>query len=446
MEMDESQLLSLPDDALLAVLAFLPSRELFSLRVLCRRLRDMCLHPDLWRRRALRDVEYLDGNDYEQEVGLLRAVLRLVPCIGRLAGCVEDFAFMVSMVPTTSCVIAELAFTIYENEALATKILHTVHSLGGLKTLDVYLNLDLSTACTEVLNTICSLQGLRELKICFGDSETLLLGPCLGLEVEPSLTKLRYFEMISSQRSGGGSDPFLISFLETHAATLEEVDLPGFIDEVVCSLLGKLPKLRSLACSPDPVALDFVRQSSQLRSVLFYTSELSSAALQALTESRSASLLEAVGVSSLGFDPDLMALAGCLPRFPVLRELSLKAAPTVDFLRALTPTSAPRLTKLSLRCDKKCLQAWLHDIPIQDLLQRNPRLHLQVWKSYGCSEEYACRSSTRCDCSFCEKEKSRGRRSWFSLHRRTADCPPGCLQVVQLPCSSALPADSSNQQ
>ncbi|XP_034240657.1 uncharacterized protein LOC117644947 isoform X2 [Thrips palmi] len=436
-------LLSLPDDALLAVLAFLPSREILSLRVLCRRLRDICLHPDLWRRRALRDLDVLGGNDFELEVGLLRAVLRLVPCIGRLAGRVEDFAFMVSMVPTTSCVIAELALSIYEDEALTTKILLTVHSLGGLKTLDVYLDLDLSTACTEVLNTICSLEGLRELKICFGDSVALLVGPCLGLEVEPSLTKLWY---TLGWRRTGGADCFLVLLLETHAATLEEVDVGDFTEQVVWSLLRTLPKLRSLACSPSPVALDFVRQSSQLRSLSFYefSEQPFSAALQALTESRSASLLEALDLSSWRRDPDLMALPAFLPHFPVLRELSLDAAPTDDFLRALTPTSAPRLTRLSLRCEKTCLHAWLHDIPIQDLLQRNPRLHLQVWKYRSCNEEYAYEGVIKCDCCFCEKEKSRGRRSWFSLHRRTAGCPPGCLQVAQLSCSSAPPADSSN--
>ncbi|XP_034243815.1 uncharacterized protein LOC117646755 [Thrips palmi] len=236
-----------------------------------------------------------------------------------------------------------------------------------------------------------------------------------------------------------------MSLLQTHAATLEEVDVEDFSEQVVWSLLRTLPKLRSLACSPGPVALDFVRQSSQLRSLWFYEFyKLPSAALQALTESRSASLLGTLDLYRWRHDPDLMALAGCLPRFPVLRELSVDADPTDDFLRALTPTSAPRLTRLSLHCEKKCLHAWLHDIRIQDLLQRNPRLHLQLSKC-DCNEEYAYEGVIKCDCSFCEKEESRGRCSWFSLHRRTADCPPGCLQVVPLPCSSAPPADSSNQ-
>ncbi|XP_034240651.1 uncharacterized protein LOC117644947 isoform X1 [Thrips palmi] len=449
-------LLSLPDDALLAVLAFLPSRELLSLRVLCRRLRDICLHPDLWRRRALGHLGNLDENDYEQEQGLLRAVLRLVPCLGRLIGYVDDFEFMASMVPTTSCVISELKLGIYGDGDSTTNVLHTVHSLGGLKTLDVHLDVGSMTTCSEILNAIYSLKGLRELKIVLGASPTFLLGPCprpcLSLEVEPSLTKLCFVESLFDIRPDEGSEPFLISFLETHAATLEEVELRGVTDEIVLSLLGKLPNLRSLACFPVPGIMDFVRQSSQLRSVSIHAlREVPSAALQALTESRTASLLKTLHLGCSMYGPDLMAVAGCLPRFPVLRELLLNAFPSDDFLRALTPTSAPRLTRLSLRCDKKCLHAWLHDIRIQDLLQRNPRLHLQRCNStrdefYEFYKEDAYFEVINCDCSFCEKEKSRGRRSWFSLHRRTADCPPGCLQVVQLPCSSALPADSSNQQ
>ncbi|XP_034244700.1 uncharacterized protein LOC117647185 [Thrips palmi] len=54
-------LLDLPDDALLAVLAYLSRAELLGCRVVCRRLRDLCLHRHLWKSAAIDTVKRLPG-------------------------------------------------------------------------------------------------------------------------------------------------------------------------------------------------------------------------------------------------------------------------------------------------------------------------------------------------------------------------------------------------
>ncbi|XP_034256612.1 uncharacterized protein LOC117654268 isoform X2 [Thrips palmi] len=438
--MDTLRLLSLPDDALLAVLAYLSPRELFCCRVACRCLSELCLHPDLWRSVELRYAP-LKGRGATR--GLMRAALSLAPCLRKVfvEGEAELVEAVASMLSATACVIAGLKLSITGSSgvALARTILQAVHSLGGLKVVDLETSAALDTTDPELLHLVYNLQGLRELKIFIGHNE--MPQQALLSRQEPSLTSFWY-----CSTSTVYSEPWLSVFLETHAATLEEVDLTEYCgDDEVYLTLRTLPKLRSVNCPPVPAALDFIRQSSQLRSVAF-TPDLIDAinfpatgALQALTESRSVDVLEALYLYTLMSDPDLMALAACLPRLPALRHLSFQETPSDDFLRAVTPKSAPRLTTLTIWCEEDCLLAWVRSTRIQDLLQRNPQLHLKVWEDpYG--DEDSDRIS--CDCWFCDKERIPV--SAFSLHRRTADCPRGCLQVAELPCSSVVSAVSSN--
>ncbi|XP_034231511.1 uncharacterized protein LOC117639745 [Thrips palmi] len=85
-----AELLFLSDDTLLAVLAYLPIRELFSLRTVCRRLRDLCVKRDLWRHARV------EGK------GLVRAALALAPCLGLLDVAVEPLGDIASFVRSTT--------------------------------------------------------------------------------------------------------------------------------------------------------------------------------------------------------------------------------------------------------------------------------------------------------------------------------------------------------
>ncbi|XP_034244276.1 uncharacterized protein LOC117646971 [Thrips palmi] len=196
----------------------------------------------------------------------MRAALSLAPCLRKVyvegeAELVEDVA---SMLSATACVIAGLKLSISGSSgaALSRTILQAVHSLGGLKVVDFETSSALDTTDSELLHLVYSLQGLRELKIFIKHDETpqqVLLS-----RQEPSLTTFWYYTYTVY------SEPWLHLFLETHAATLEEVDLTEHYDDgEVYLTLRTLPKLRSVNCPPVPAALDFIRQSLQLRSVSF---------------------------------------------------------------------------------------------------------------------------------------------------------------------------------
>ncbi|XP_034233208.1 uncharacterized protein LOC117640623 [Thrips palmi] len=126
--MEQSLLLALPDDALLAVLAFLPPRQLLSCRVLCRRLRDLCLHPDLWRR-----VRVLRWKDHD----LWRSAFRLAPCLRELDISGNHLRGAASEVSRTSCVVAKLTLSVATTHEVtfATAIVEKVSALGGLEQL-----------------------------------------------------------------------------------------------------------------------------------------------------------------------------------------------------------------------------------------------------------------------------------------------------------------------
>lgn len=94
---------ALPDDVLLAVLRLLPLREVVGARRVCRRWRDLALHPDLWRHQAFHTGSFSDG--------MLYAALRLAPCAAKLSfskGLV-DFGVVAF---STACAAAELNVTL----------------------------------------------------------------------------------------------------------------------------------------------------------------------------------------------------------------------------------------------------------------------------------------------------------------------------------------------
>ncbi|XP_034248629.1 uncharacterized protein LOC117649734 [Thrips palmi] len=437
------ELLVLSDDSLLTVLSYLPPRELIGCRLLCRRLRDLCLHRDLWKKAVVRGR------------GLVRAALALAPCVSAL---IVDSGLplevLASYVPSTTCVVAALHLGVgNQTEALfAALIVQKLSALGGLKM--IALNIDHSfppgDTLTPLLQAAYNIDGLKELQI-DNNTEKALPAAWCERQVSPSMTKLLYL--------GPSAGPFLELLLRTHAATLQDVSLyltegtpVSFLEKIpglrhlVChphedlSRLSKLPELQTLdlAESPDDEpfvagALELLRQASHLRTVTFcFTWVQPLAPLSALVESPSARLVENLELCSARW-ADLDVVAAALPQFPSLRTLSLDIVPSYDFLRAVSPTSAPSLTTLKVYPSRRlCLHAWLHDPANQDLLARNARLHLQPIFPQSVS---TVTISDKCECQWCRwgcHSSLRGPISAdtsFATHGKMSSCPTGCFQI-----------------
>ncbi|XP_034255366.1 uncharacterized protein LOC117653669 [Thrips palmi] len=430
--MDQVALLALPDEVLLAVLAHLSPRELLGCRVQCRRLRDLCLHRRLWTAACVSDL------------GVLRAALSLAPCLRQVTVRASDLEAVACLVQGSACVVTMLRLDVLSpsDAALATIIVNKLSSVGGVRNLCLNIGCpSASPTLPTLLKAILCIQGIEELTVNHGH-RVPLPAPWCEVPVRPSLTKLAL-----SSRAGG---PFMHQLLSTHAATLQDVSIPRLAEaEVPTALLGELPQLRRLACRatqslseladhpslaqiqlfggdvafPDG-ARALLRRAPHLRALEFHgASGISSAAdLRELAGSRSAPLLESlIGVG--GAPEVLEQLAPLLPRFSSLQCLNLASAPP-NLLRAISPESLPSLSTLSLTCPDQgtCLHAWLHDPAIQDLLLRNPRLHLLhcglldvpqgcacVWCRWGCH--------------------ARLRSGWlYSAH--PGACPRNCFQVA----------------
>ncbi|XP_034237173.1 uncharacterized protein LOC117642760 [Thrips palmi] len=449
--MVESKQSPLPDDALLAVLAFLSPAELLRCRLVCRRFRDLCLHPDLWRSVWLSDA------------GLLRAVLRLAPCLGSMF--LKDMFFrptlqaVAPLVPSITCAVASVTFMIQQQESvtLVIDLIRKLSALGGLRVvqLDTLSEVHFPPAFFEL---IYGLKDLCELELRMQCSPPLSDALLSTQAVKPSLTKLIY---------GYSADYFVQLLLRTHAATLENVclmtggQLPSALRTIVapnlqsltCHLnsdlayseaLSHVHKLKLIAFGEypfPPEALDFLRQSAQLRSVkLTFVKALPSPAdpLFALAASPSAPSLESL--SLLCASDSLRAMAGVLARFPSLQTLTISILQSItymsadaklcdDFMRAVSPESAPRLTSLTLPPVKGCIHSWLHGPAVQDLLARNPGLHLRA----DCDAmEFP---APHCDCHWCrwgchqELKTAAGlRRCSFAAHFKEVGCPKGCVK------------------
>ncbi|XP_034256689.1 uncharacterized protein LOC117654283 [Thrips palmi] len=317
-------LLALPDNALVRVLALLLPREFFSLRLrlVCRRLRDLCLHPNVWRSIRLRG-----GHK-----GLLKATLRLAPCLHKIYLPSSNLQAAACAISNTKCVVTKLALAVQTEfeAAWATAMVLKFSTLAGFRKISPDLFRGATDALPPLLRMVNSVQDLRVLRVWgYSDAE---LPPSLwsDLEPRPSLTKLKY-EYAPS--------PFLCLLLETHAATLEEVVL--FVDELPTSRLGMMPRLRSLTCRPSG-DLSQLKKLSSLETLELYGFPEKNMCFPGAEEF----LLQGPSLRSVSFDSE-----------------SYCRVPSSSLLRALAKSpSTPVLERLSLRC--------VEDLPVAAALQR----------------------------------------------------------------------------
>ncbi|XP_034236875.1 uncharacterized protein LOC117642628 [Thrips palmi] len=247
--MDRS-LLDLPDDALLAVLAYLGPLDLMTCRPVCRRLRDLSLHRSLWRDARLK----IRGE------ALPIAALRLAPCLAEL-DVSQGMELAASALSDSACVVASLRLGDdgSGDGYYAREVLQRVANLGGLNKLvldfspfelndsrPVYMKVDWNNPCNswEMPNSLLELVynlDIRELSlIC---AAPLIPTPFLvraGGGARPCLTKLRYHGLDFHE-----VDYFLEYLLQTHASTLTYVYLPPRY--LSLSTLQSMPKLQSVS-------------------------------------------------------------------------------------------------------------------------------------------------------------------------------------------------------
>lgn len=437
--MDHSELLSLPEDDLLAVLSYLSAEELLHCRQVCRRLRDVCLHPSLWR-----SVRLL----FKMKAVALRA-LRLAPCLRNIVLHPADLDAL-QAVYTSSCAIEGLSMNVAEPSDVprAMGILQRVSSVGALRELDMNIHFDFTTSLEMIepllYLILCSLNDLK--KLAFWSAPPT--GFSRLVAIKPSLTSLTYTSCNDNE-----SYTFLATLLKGHAATLTSVEL-DVVQDIPVSLLKDIPNLKSLACPPmdalsdlhsarfletldlawpvdefPPGALEFLGRAPQLRHVsISFPQENSAAPLLSLSESPSAVCVETLSLRGHWPDGCLEQVAAALHHFPSLRTLDVATVATSSLIRAVDPASTPRLTELkSLTPARVCVHNWLHG-PVQDLLTRNPNLHLRVASIDGVVNAKEC-TCVWCDWGF-HPELKRSISFAFSSHRRTRSCPADCFRLV----------------
>lgn len=424
------------------MLAFLEPRELFSCRRVCRRFRDLGLHPHLWQ-----SVRLTAWNK-----SLLCASLRLAPCIREVTLCDRDLKDTATAIFSGKCVITRLRMNVVAsaNELLATSILNVVSSLGGLRALHLDIQYLSPYKTNPLFRVVYGLENIHVLKITIARRPAPL--SVSWPECEASLEKLHY--------TSPSNDGFLQLLLEAHATTLTEVRLllPQSVHLPVATLT-MMPQLRSftcyvhdsmshlLACSKlsdvhlkyfataiPPGALEFLRLAPSIQSLTLETThkerpDRPDAPILALYGSYCADRLKHLKLSGA---PAVEPVADSFS-FPSLESLTLHMEPSDIFLRAISPVTVPRLTLLELvpSAPKHWLHGFMHDPAVMDLLGRNPSLHLRPnWDKFD-FEACNCRwCSWGCHSEFKWKD---GVRRAFALHSRVAGCPKDCCRWMPYP-------------
>ncbi|XP_026279642.1 uncharacterized protein LOC113207335 [Frankliniella occidentalis] len=436
----------LPDDVLLEIMRHLGRQDIFTCRLVCKKLGALALHPDVWRQRGLH-------LQFPSEFVWACPVLRLAPCLD----------WLVAELPTEGC---QLAYTITRcavsclnldvqpsGSTHAAAMIRNQEALGRLRDLEVSMP---PSPSAVLLGTTALASGLEKLTVtgivhCAPNTMASVLQHRAACT--PSL---KYF---SCERSTSEADPFVHFVLATHAATLEDVNLDSCChsDERGCPysaatvpLLAEIVNLRSLECpllpglealaareslttliinvceSPERPAVmgawQLLRRAKQLRDVtLIYMAPLDSGVadvggeplVRALVSSGPSRLESLTMVTTGSFDsPEqrlslLRPVLGVLPSLPALRTLHLDDV-SDELLSGITPDAVPALERLVLRplgaarpVPRHCAHAWLHKDAVKKLSIGIPSLQFLVVPSVpkNCPGDRLCDAcALDCDC------------------------------------------------
>ncbi|XP_034240749.1 uncharacterized protein LOC117644990 isoform X2 [Thrips palmi] len=456
----------LPDEGLLFVLSYLGPKELLECRRVCRRLRDMALHPDLWR--------YMWLKAHPEDNQLVAASLRLAPCLRWLnVGSSLHLAQLGVLLASTSCAIYELDLTFQPTDAvLVVIVLERQAALGRLK----YVKLKLS--CEEdpdekktclfnlrlLLERLLHAQGLEGINLDVNAAagqdyfkKTPALLNAAKYEV-PRPAKLRALVHGTWFKS-----PYLPLQLKWNAATLEVVHFWAAPPRAV-PLLCSLPRLRELHCPllrDMPVLLQcaalkslhlrvnqepstrhlFPGVQKYLRAAVTRLEDLTFEYIDDEARPEAVDLVLSLGGSaapslrSLSFKftykkewkpktsaPQLRPLATILRSLGSLVRLKVDVEPTDEFLEALDGVVLPKLGVLEFQFDDcpKLAHGKHRQVAGQlaGVLRRYPGLHLE-WESFH-EDKPHCPFCDQFECRDCDGEM-------HSLFTHPADewCEPG---------------------
>ncbi|XP_026279618.1 uncharacterized protein LOC113207319 [Frankliniella occidentalis] len=399
----------LPDDVLVEVMQHLAVPDLFALRLVCKRLRDLALHRDVWRLRTLKEKNPWTCT-----------VLRLAPCLRKMALVLPLERCHVPY--TTKCAVADLELRVNRaGSPHAAFVIRNQEALGRLRRVSVNIQYASYSGLTVLLGALASTAGLKKLELPTMDwIERSLMGPVVRHPRPVSTASLEIFRGSPNL----AYEPFCSCILTGHSATLQVVYLDVWNVDTsfgasLAPLMAHMPNLRELH-SPLLPGMDALAACASLRDVSFELTSATQAVLLAAAEFfRRATRLRDVYLNCEKADSDdvpgvvgvnlALALAssgksrvqdltlynanvedavdchhqqllGALPQLPALRYLRLDGPPEA-VLAAISPAAAPALRTLVLRpCPEiRCGHAWLHSDPVRAALTANPLLHIQVF-------------------------------------------------------------------
>lgn len=415
----------LPDAVLLRVFRSLDDEKLLDIRRVCRRFKDLALHPSLWQQRTIGAHwwnDELSSVDFPRGRCRECAVLRLAPC-ARIwtVSLPRPTPQSQQLCASTRCAVTKVVLRVRRAGAAtaghhAALLLRNQEALGRLRTLELD-SFDSRLAARdagELIATLMCASGLEQLTLwSFPSALRSLPVPYKDLPAAPSLKLFRCDLTRASQA-------FCDSILATHAGTLEEAQL-GFkaappTPATTAALLGAIPGLRVLFCYMMPglealaasaslvdltltvevgqqfearmrSAAALLRGAPQLRRVyLDYgpgTSAPADVDLVAAMAANKRAPLRSLKLADRGkVDrwqfPQLPRLLAALPQLPQLQMLEVSWVPN-EFLLALTPQTAPALRSLFVRSWAPCVHNYLHADAVQKCLAANPSLELYVF-------------------------------------------------------------------
>ncbi|XP_026285045.1 uncharacterized protein LOC113211025 [Frankliniella occidentalis] len=411
----------LPADVLVAVMQFLPVKDVLACRLVCKELADLALCGDVWRHRQL-------AGDHSRA----SAVLRLAP---RLDEVFVHRRTLLAMT-TTKCAVSKLTlladlswfYCSARHDArfpLYAEAVRNQEALGRLRQLtlrsDMRLMNQKKIKADVLVSALATCSGLKKLTIDTVELQTdkpVTAGP-----IRPSL------EFFRCRATDDNSVSFVNTMLAGHGATLEEVDIISsgplwfkkpvdWADASPAHLLAAMPNLRTLRCDMTMPGLEAVAACTTLRALwlgacesewgdgvaaiegaselLRRADQLREVGLDRRCEAFSLSpdvgrtLLEALASSgksqverlSLVAFLDVRPLLSALPSLPALRTLAVVNTDFLEELMEFPPEGIP------------CIHSWIHSDEVKAALLSNPSLHILLQGRYDCDQE---------DCESCQR-------------------------------------------
>lgn len=417
----------LPDDVLLMAMSLLDVPDLLACRLVCKRIGDLVLHPDVWRRRY-----FVFGSSRDED----STVLRFAPRLEYLSIQLPCSPQQLHLYTATMCAVSELKLCLGPMGSAglayaAALIIRNQESLGRLEELEVdfYPERGGAALTYPLLWALAYTSGLRTLVVyTSGDICDMIPAPYLVRNApRPTLKSIHF--TISEE-----TVPFCEFVLAAHAPTLEKVNFHSCVDfftpalpsaTSMASLLAGMPHLRLLEDCPlipemealaackslrtmsicvgvgsrplVPAGAEFLRRAKELRHVtLKYNADIGDVgvdlvlALGSSVESLHIQFTELYLEKAM---PQVQALSRALPRMPAVKWLTLPMT-SREVLLAITPEANPALRTLELYQGEQesegCAHRYLHWDSVVTVLSKNPLLELGVHATYRCSGKLLC--------------------------------------------------------